>query len=77
VTSELIPLSPSPAAAAESSILLFSVTVGMDLCGTVGGTGSPVTCVLLLIPLGLLKTEQLCDLTLVTARHCIASSHGV
>jgi hypothetical protein len=67
-------VSPSPAAAAESSISSFSVTVGMELIGTVGGTGSPVACVL--IQLWLLKAEQLCDLTLPTARRCTTSNHG-
>jgi hypothetical protein len=51
-------VSPSSAAAAESSILSFSVTAGMELCGTVGVTGSPVACVLCSFNFGFLKQNS-------------------
>jgi hypothetical protein len=41
-----------------SSKLSFSVTVGMELCGTVGGTGSPVACVLCSFNFGILKRNS-------------------
>jgi hypothetical protein len=54
----IAPVSPSPATAVEASILSFSVTVGMEFCGTVGETSSPVACGLCSFNFGFYKRNS-------------------